>query len=680
MLLDLFTFQDETQLWISREFLEKYHEFPFYDIIKHSNKYEDGSYYIDIPSLSMNKVISLFNDKNKNISSLNLRETYDIYRTLIEYSVTLDKKTQKCLLLHIKELFIDYLKENDYEIFIGYEHNNLLDDISIELFNSKWKRIVTSDYKKGDQLLNPNSDEYIMEYVRLFYSNAYETKNPEEYEYYTKSEMNEYNKISSLNANTIYYSHDLIDSYNKRKEKNILPKLFKNAIIEAIYTNDYSEVENSEIIIKELADIIDVNLFNKIMTTHVFSNVTELIYDDESFSLSSIKKKCFPKLHIINYDTEITTSNFDYLFPMDLMSIIDTITILKIEDNHKEEITNLLDNILYTHLIHIDGVSTYMDVDASNSKKIKKLDCFENYKHIINCLDIIFKNNMEDNGRNSLEIFLKSSVLQHLNELNISFEENISLEYLTWISSFFNASRINFIGELTINLSCIQKDSSSEYLTVFENIMANIIPKASIVTIDDCSMTVINRLIRKGYFRNSTELYLSNDDITDEHFYKLYTTNNFPKLKSIKFKKYYTKDWHNVFIRNLCTYINHSNFPLSTSIQLRGGSSYEYIYDPNTSILRCKQDTHSLMDTIICTEDETMNKYEIEALCDYIYYENQLEKLINFITTGKIPKLKKIMIYIDYYIYKQINIYKKQLNDSLFIQKNQIKYEFRTIN
>ncbi|KAK8807829.1 hypothetical protein WA158_007358 [Blastocystis sp. Blastoise] len=719
MFLDLFTFQDETQLWISRDFIEKYPQLPFYDIIQHSEQFKDGSYYIDIPSMSMNKVISLFNDENQDISSLNLRDTYDIYKTLFEYSVTLDNEIQSDLFFHIKKLFAEYLKENNYEIFIDDYSSNIpleyicplcIKDIFPSL-NELTINITTSS-KQTELILNPNSEEYIMEYVRLYYNNDYEIS-----------------KRKNMNTKNIYYSRDLIVSYNKKRKQNQLPKIFKNSINEVIYTNDYSEIKNSEMIcnnmlkdtvritfdtffnnpynidhknnkklcidkvssewgmsqllqlcpyfsiseiwfntFKELVDKINNKLFMKIMATHVFPNVTEIIYDDESFRLSSIKKGCFPKLHIINYNVTITTSNFEFLFPMDLMSIIDTIRINRIDINNNKEIATLLDNLVYSHSIHIDEINPLLCIDTSDSINVKKLDYFEKYKHNIDRLDITFNDNMEDDIRNSLEGFLKSSVLEHLNELNISFEENISFEYLKWISSAFNDNKIKVIKKLTINLRYIKEDSFSEYFTILENIMNILIPIASIVFIYDP------------------------DDIPDEHFCELYTTDSFPKLKLIKFRTFRDNDWWNGFIQKLCTYMNHNNFPLSTSIQLTCGSSYEYIYDPNTSILRCKQDTHSLMDTIKCTEDKTINEYEIETLFDcinenktkslksleiYIYNEEHLLELINFITARRIPKLKEFVIHINEYIPDEhINSYKQQLIDSMFILENHVYYKF----
>ncbi|KAK8795566.1 hypothetical protein WA158_000223 [Blastocystis sp. Blastoise] len=778
----LFTFQDETQLWISKEFIDKYQQFPFQDIIKHSEKYEDGSYYIDMPSFSMNKVIDFLMEENIDISSLNLKDSYDIYETLVEYSVTLDKEIQSDLLFHVKELFYEYLEDNFFDV-AGYYCKDIESRMPMELYNLKEKEIrvnnlftpkrkeellyysllfkmmnvtkveirydyasnipleyicpscikdifpslkelkitVNMHYKKTDQLLNLNSDEYIMEYNRLFSINDYEIEYSEEYECYTESEMKKYNKISSLDPNKLYYSHNLIDTIAKRREKNEIPKLYKYLVNEAMYTNDYSKVEisktedeytlkdiikieyddktndktfiidkvytkhgisqllcltsymcTSKIIFEEylydqidpiffmklfeegifdslttlsintiklLTNKIDKNLFNKVMTTHVFPNVTELIYDDDNDA----------------------TENFKSIFPVNLISMIDTIRIKKIVTSQNEEIALLLDDLAYTHSIHIDGIVGY-----SNSDTIKKLDCFENYKQNIDSLDINFENgnpNKIDKG-NLLERFLKSNIVEHLNDLDVSFHKNISMEYLNWISTLFNDNKFKTIHKLRIDL-LINENSSSEYLTGYENIISKLIPKASIVTIKCCTMTFINRLISKGCFLNTTQLNLVINDIPDDSFYEIYTTENFPKLKSIGLDKYNNRELLGSFIKAICTYMNNNNFPSSSIVQLSDIcdrlSNNDYIYDPNTSIFRCKYDTNSFMNTIISNKD--------------IYDEEQLSKLIKFIITGKFPKLKYISFICDI-SYKQIKTNKQQLKDSAFIQENHVNCLF----
>ncbi|KAK8797633.1 hypothetical protein WA158_005979 [Blastocystis sp. Blastoise] len=856
----LFTFQDETQLWISRGFIEKYLRLPFHDIIQHSDKYDDGSYYIDIPSLNMKKVIQFLLKENVDISILDLKDSYDIYKTLLEYSVVIDNEKQGDLLFHVKELFIKYMKENNYYISKCNNENKI--SIPVELFNSKSKImiiykeyyiysiiykgyhiyiglltpqrkdeflyysllfkmmnvtkinieciyilytinnnidqysssipleyicpscikdifpllkeikiIVVTHYKKTDQFLNPNSDEYIMEYSRLFGKYYYKINNPEQYEYYTESNMNEYNKVSSLDMNHLYYSHKLIDSYNGKKRKIEFPKLYKYIVNECIYTNDYSDISETEgecifkdevsieyddktndktffitkvlseqgifqllslfsyysiskiginpyscltyesiIILKALEEgvfnsltilsihwiiyltkEIDYNQFIKIMTTHVFPNVTELIYDDsryiQLFQLSLIKQEYFPKLHFINYTIDIEINNFEFLFPDNLLSMIDTIRIYEIEDTQKEKIVLLLDTLTYNHSIHIDVVDKLiydfphlkellkkdlisvntLCIDTSNIVNIKKLDYFENYKRNINCLDITFKfpDEYDTNTKYSLERFFKSNILHHLNKLTVTFIRDINIEYLTWISTLFNDNTFHTIQKLTINLRI--KDLSSEYLTGYENIMMKLIPKASI-------------------------------DILGDRFCELYTTTNFPQLQYIKLDKRCYRERTVSFIQKLFEKINNNNFPKSTIIQIINtmvSNNNYYIYNPNTSILRYKYDTNSCIDTLVGTKYQLINKFEIETLLDcinenktqkikslkiYIYSQEQLSKFIGFITTGRVPQLK----YFDCNIcegisYEQIDIYKQQLKDSSFIQENHVNYKLENI-
>ncbi|KAK8810489.1 hypothetical protein WA158_007064 [Blastocystis sp. Blastoise] len=811
----LFSFQDETQLWVPREFIEKYCQFPFYDIIGHSEKYGDGSYYIDMLPFHIEKVISFLMEDNVDVSSLNLRDSYDIYKTLIEYSVVINDEFQSDLLFHLKELFYNYLKDNNYDIY-EYDNEDVKLTMTLDLYSSNKKEMhikglitpqrkdellyysllikmiydyssnipleyiyptniqdifpslkelhitVNTHYKKTELLLNPNSDEYIIEYIRLYYNDEDETYKPRIYNYYTESEMNEYNKISSLDLNKIYYSYDLIDSVSERRDKNVLHKIYKYIVNEAIYTNDYSQVEISEtndeyilidtfkieyddkindktlyiieassklgisqllllpsylsiseIIlhtysiseynsvlfmklfeeglfdsittlnvdrVNKLTNIIDENLFDKIMTTHIFSNVTKLIYDnDESFQLSLINPKNFPKLHIINYNNTIATDNFDSLFPVNLISIIDTIRINEIDSDEKEEVAILLDDLAYTHSIHIVGINKNL-FDSCRSDTIKTLDIIKNYKHNIDCLHIAIKDddnndNNNDQGeidkRNALETFLKSNVLEHLNCLNITFFVAVSLKYLEWISTLFDDNKFNTIHELEINLISIKKDSLSECLNTYENLLEKLIPKASIVSIE----------------------YI--EDIPDDNFFKLFTIDNFPQLRSITFCND-CEDWWEDLMNTFCRYMNNNNFPSSSTIRLTSYYSYdEYINNSYDSILRCKYDSHKFIDAIMGTNDETMSQYEIETLFEcinenktqhirnsqlYIYDDEQLIKLVNFISTGKIPKLKEFIFYIDCDIStEQLDMYKQQLNDSSFIQENHVNYELEEL-
>ncbi|KAK8807249.1 hypothetical protein WA158_004008 [Blastocystis sp. Blastoise] len=704
----LFTFQDEMQLWISREFIEKYPQSTFYDIIKHSDRYDDGSYYIDIPYSPMNKVIDLLMDDSIDIFSLNLRDSYDIYKILYGYSVTIDNEIKIGLLFHIKDLFQNYLKENNYIVHECYCEDNSL-YIPMELFSSKSRRMysyasnipleyicpscikdifpsleeltitVTTDYKKTHKLLNPNSEEYIMEYICLFANDIDTIDNPKKYKYYSDLAITIYNKISNVDLNNIYYSPDLISSYIWEKAMNQLPKLYKYVVNEAIYTNDYSQVQIAKTIdentikdqiiilydknknIRKLCiyevsskwgisqllnlssyfsisqiemsnyDFSEYNaiIFIKLLEEGIFDSLTTLSVGWGSFKLSSIKKEHFPKLHILNYNVEISIENFVSLFPTNVVSMIDTIKVEDINFNQKERIIFLLDNLVFNHSIHIDGI-----VNSSCIVNIKKLDDFKNYTQNIDRLDISFKNYIlrkdlnvlnEFDTRKSLERFLKSNILEHLNYLNISVDENISIERLKWISSLFNNNNFKTIHCLYFDLNSISKDSSSEYLIAYENIIKKLIPEASIVTIAQIK------------------------DIIDENFFEIYTKDNFHELESIEFRNDWDIELWLFFIQKLCKYIHNNSFPSSTIIRFSNTlvSNVCFTYHPNTSILRCKYDSHSFLDTIVGNKDKMISRYEIETLFDC--YDISTE---------------------------QITIYKQQLKDSSFIQENHVNYEF----
>ncbi|KAK8809764.1 hypothetical protein WA158_000707 [Blastocystis sp. Blastoise] len=835
----LFTFQDETQLWISKDFIKKYQQLPFQDAIKHTDKYEDGSYYIDIPYSPMNKVIHFLMEENIDISSLNLKDSYDIYKTLFEYSEDINDNKIIDLLYHIKELFYNYLKENEYSVY-KYVDNMEINEkiiIPVELFNLGEKKIhinglitlqgkeellyysllfylmniteveitydyasnipleyicpscikdifpslkkliirVTTNRKMSDILLNPNTDEYLEIYFSHFYKYKYKIEDPWKYGYYTESEMIEYNNDIPEYSNLLHYHDELIDSIIDVFDKNKIPKLYKYVINEAIYTNDYSEVEvrekneegiiidevsiefddktnerifyfggisskfctsqilnlplccsitqiktnyyssltdDTEIIlkafeegffdsstilniewIKHLADDTDETLFMKIMANHVFPNVIELLFEnslmDEQFELPLINKDYFPKLHIITFGTASCIDNYESLFSTNKLSMIDTYNINGNIKN-KEKFIPLLDSLAYTHSMHFD---TFNDIvyDFPHLKDLleKNHISFDNL-YIDSLPDIntyLFTDNEGNDDvanktkiRNSLERFLKSNILNHVNDLCVSFDKTISLEYLKWISNTFNDNKINTIPTLTINLTPITEDSFSEYLTAYENIMEILIPKASSVNMCYSTITFINRLIRKCCFSNTNKLSLEIYDTPDDTFYGLYTTENFPLLKSITLSNSYNSKWWSTFIENLCKYMNNTHFPSSTTIHLSNLNAHEnYIFDSNAFILRCKQDTNLFMNKFICTKNESMSKSEIQELFDYIYDEEQLSKLINFITTGKIPKLEEFIMNINKDISdEKINIYKQQLNDSLFIQENHVSYEFDT--
>ncbi|KAK8797554.1 hypothetical protein WA158_005900 [Blastocystis sp. Blastoise] len=696
----LFTFQDETQLWISKEFIEKYHQFPFYDIIEHSDKYEDDSYYIDMLPFHIEKVIVFLIDKNMDFESLNLRDGYDIYKTLIEYSFSLDSDIQKELLNQVKKLFINYLIENDYDLCSYENEYKLLHEVPTRLnnrvyiglftpqrqeellyysllikmidivvvtikydyasniplkyihpsnirniFPSLRRLIITviTHYKKSEILLNPNTEEYTLEYLRIYSELKNSKNNYCKYDYYSRSDIKKYKRIS-LYMNNLQNFNNFKFYHEKRPRK--LYKLYKNFINEAIYTNDYSQVEiikpENECTLEDTVEIevyysmskyksiilikaaeegvfdsfttlsfgwikrepqLDYNIIKRILTTHVFPNVIELIFK--------------------YYDIE----SFKFLFPVNIISMIDTIHIHETGFYQKEKLALLFDNLAYTHSIHIDGIDELifflphlkelfeknlisfdeLKIDSSDSVHAKKLECFENYKQNIDWLCI---------------------------KLNSDY--TMSIEYLKWISNIFDDNNIITIHALNINLCFNGKKVLIEYYNIFENILSNLIPKASVITMEDD--------FGKCY----------------ENFFDVYTTDNLPHLKEITFKQLSRDESWISFIHKFYKCISNKNFPISTTIYFSSSFFPGYHYDPNTSIFRYKYDSNYFMDTINCTGNETMNKYEMETLFECIN-ENKTQNIRYLEIHRTISE-------------EQNNVYIQLLNDSSFIQENHVNY------
>ncbi|KAK8798789.1 hypothetical protein WA158_007873 [Blastocystis sp. Blastoise] len=842
----LFTFQDETQLWIPKRIIEEYPQLPFQNLIQHSDKYGDGSYYIDMLPFHMEKVIHFLMEENIDVLLFNLRDSFDIYKIFVEYSVVISKEIQRNLIFHIEELFVDYLNENNYRVYV---YNNVPSFI-MEYFSSTKKKLsihglitpekqkellyyellfkmmnitevdinyeyasnipieyicpsciqdifpslkelrvtVTTNYVKSDKLLNPNSDEYIMEYCTFCDLYGINPKIKENCEYYSESEMNNYNKISSFIYRKYIYPYNVIDSYKMRKELNKLPKLYERILNEAIYINDYSQIETnqqtydyvvedqiceyndntgdnifsieklntecgfyqllhlpicysisqinvktdnySEIFAIPLLNAFKDGIFDSItslgirwfslwnasfadnqfldmITTHVFPNVTKLIYDFDiiSFPLKSINSKCFPKLHIIDYEITIHFDDLDNLFPNELMSIIDTIYVSEIFSD-KQNIYEFLDNLVYTHSIHINGIDGFIDYFPHSTELLEKgliyfdnkdinIESYEsiedlnldyyyyNINNKIDSLEIRFGKNDEDINnyiiskenkmKCSLEKLFNSHLVQHLQSYCVSFEKNISIKELKWINSLFK--------ENTFNIPNIKGDLLTDTFPLFQR---------------SGYTHIINQLICNGYFHNINKFILYMNDISEDICSKVYTKENFPKLKYIHVEIDGKEKWL-PFIQQLYSYFTYKDFQPSFNICFKDtayiGGKMSILYNID-SILEFHYDSSLYSETLSIHIYQLAYKLnnEIEALFDfigkqgiqqlkriklYIYYETVLHKIIDMIINEQIPNLNEfICSYQTNISQEQLNMYKQQLSNSSFIQKNHGHYEF----
>ncbi|KAK8810565.1 hypothetical protein WA158_007140 [Blastocystis sp. Blastoise] len=393
----LFSFQDESQLWIPTSFFTKYPQFPFYGIIQNSDIYKDGKYSVTIDSEMQSDLLfhikMLFNNylKENIYTECNSKSTMHMYhsyrkRIVINGLVTPKRKEE---LLHYSLLF-EMMNVTKCKIIYQYTPNIPSEYIHPscikEIFPSleKLEISVITNYIKSDTLLNPNTDEYMKEYCRFCRQDKYYIRDDENYEYYTQSEMDQYNTISSSKLRK--------STYNKTNN----PELCDLKV-----NTECDDIDIGHFVIPIMkafeAGVFDITQWNKllgndqlirIMTTHIFPNITTLVYDDHDvcFQLSSIKKEYFPKLHVLCYNTNINKYNFETLFPNQLMSMIDTISLYGNDSKIEKEVISLLDDLSYNNLIHITGSCDIICSFPHKEDLIKKGYISINY----------ISNNMED--------------------------------------------------------------------------------------------------------------------------------------------------------------------------------------------------------------------------------------------------------------------------------------------
>ncbi|KAK8795480.1 hypothetical protein WA158_000137 [Blastocystis sp. Blastoise] len=676
----LFTFQNETQLWISREFMEKYSQLPFLNITQHSEKYEDGSYYIDMLPFQMQKVISFLMEDNMDFSTLNLRDSCDIYEILDEYSVVINDEIQSDLLFHIRELFFNYLKDNNYEVYY-YDACCQL-NVPMQLFDSTAKTLVINDeyasnipleyiypscikdifpsleklkitvitnYMKTDFLLNPNTTNYMKNYIQFHQFYEYQRNEEERYDYYTISDMKQYNEISSLDINMKIFSSNLVNSYNEKREKNQLPKLYECIHKEAVYINDYSEVEGSEKIYDySLEDTVELyycsktddkiiheitiktewgisqllrfpsyfyfseislefysidSRYNAMYVIRAFEegsfdSITALNFEWMCFPLSSIKRDYFPKLHTICYYDNINMNNFDSKFPKELMSMIDTIDLSSVRSEIEMNVILRLYDLIHNYSIHIIASYDVIYYFPHNEELIKKgLLSLESQRY---CYKFEYEKYSTDQlilGYNEYIVNKEADTFI----IKFKIDNDISIKELKWIDSLFRNDTFNHINELIIKLPINSVNSEHEYFSLFESILRKILLKASKVELyGNRNENMIERLVRKGCFHNTIDLNISIEGILDSTFFDLYTQDNFSNLKQIKLDKSENEILIH-FLDFICLVNNNDNFLSSTIIYFKDSQKYDnkyFYYNPSDSILPYKYNTNLSSETI----------------------------------------------------------------------------------
>ncbi|KAK8798804.1 hypothetical protein WA158_007888 [Blastocystis sp. Blastoise] len=585
----LFTFQDEKQLWISKEFIEKYPQFPFQDIIQHSEKYEDGSFFVDMPSFSMDKVIQFLRDDNMDIDSLDLDDSADIYQALVEYSIDMRDERINDLLFHIEELFYNYLSKNKYyslgkcdlstnhtvlfnsqnkviriyglmtpqqkdellrysflfkmmniayvEIRYQYAPNipseyiypSCIQDI-FPLVKTLSIFVVAENYLKGDILLNPNSDEYIHEYISFCKNNGKSIGYYEKFDYYTESEMDEYNKNNSFDIENTNVDWHIKNSYSDRKYENKLPKLYEAVLDVAVYSDDYTQVKTSPNIYYSIQDNVvikygdktELSVFSRSSTINTEKGLSQLLRIPSSFQFSKLTIDTskisesdiqfaiiFMKAFEEGYFDSLTSLNLSWI--MKFNELIDNDEFIKMILTHKfPNVTELnfdryddsesftLSTINKEHFPNLH-ILTYEDSEVILSQPIP-----EQY---LSAIDILNVENVVYSQREEMAIYLDDLAYNHSIHLFLGS---------TCIDLFPHIKEILDKGLLTYTGSLINLYKNKNYNPIFDNILEDFEKRNE--KVDYFKMNLVNYKIYDDYQEyNSYYYYYKNDDEVDNN-------------------------------------------------------------------------------------------------------------------------------------------------------------------
>ncbi|KAK8790004.1 hypothetical protein WA158_006784 [Blastocystis sp. Blastoise] len=527
------------------------------------------------------------------------------------------------------------------------------------------------------------------------------------------------------------------------------------------------------------------NQFYKMIESHIFPNVTRLIYDNEdSYVLKIVYNNNNNNNNNINNNNNninnhnnnqrfiyiIDENNIEVLFPKHFLTMINTINMYPSCLN-SEKFCSFLDDLAYNHSIHLElenskihclshakellenGIISldddylkkfklilYIDIEKSENKehnyeyyysesdeKEKKEKVERDYNghdgddwysededeyeyeddedeeeeeeeeedekedhHIF--FDDIHDIPIEEDMKNTLEKVFKSNGFQRLKTF-VFYLEGASIEQLRWIDSLFTDNTFIHIDELTINLHYMMPQPESEYFHLIVSILKKMIPKASEITLfRQRTFDIIKQLINDGCFCNTTKLTIEIHDISPKSFFDIYTKENFHQLKNIEIRCD-PKDCVSSFINTLCLYNNNNNFPSSAFINIDWCHDMcdFFKYDPQTSILRCKNTTDLSIEYIFIEKHELVSKLEEDIFMECIK-ENKFQNLkyinmkcdnkqflsevVDAIIAGKIPNIKEFICRARCIQEERIDFHKKQFQDSLFIQKNHIYYKF----
>ncbi|KAK8794801.1 hypothetical protein WA158_001782 [Blastocystis sp. Blastoise] len=252
-----FIFQDESKVSIPLSILNQYSESLLSIVAHNSSSYleDDHAYFVDAPSLAIDKLIQYMNDK-LSIKEMSINVLIDLYKT-IEYYFVEDNLYKSKLYDRLTEIFNDFLNRSNYgftdnseklfkkysKIFDFFNVTTVTSDLifsddirSEEMYPSnlleifpkiKKYNLKLSYFPKDQEICIPPSDPHYTllykEYKRLYYKNyypeAYKQYNHDYPQIYSNSlsdtdihilESNNNGNMKEKNSNKIIIHHEII--------------------------------------------------------------------------------------------------------------------------------------------------------------------------------------------------------------------------------------------------------------------------------------------------------------------------------------------------------------------------------------------------------------------------------------------------------------------------------------
>ncbi|KAK8798757.1 hypothetical protein WA158_007841 [Blastocystis sp. Blastoise] len=343
-----------------------------------------------------------------------------------------------------------------------------------------------------------------------------------------------------------------------------------------------------------------IQLFKDIISTHIFTNITTIkidyIHDNHPSDsekqdillykqiLSLITKVNFPNLHIYDFQNYIqriyldeTENKLQFLFPLSLLNIIDTIVFIDKKNENKPFFIfkeKVLNNILNTIKTHQITIKTNINIHLYNKlwKSLYDSGILDIYTLYFNFSDIVEYRDFDSSLYNSCEftceylhLRMNTTYYNILNEIKEIFQNLNCSKLQTVLIELSNLKNMNIYLKEYFTLFSTLNYNTVKTLTINSTNWNDIAIKG---TIDDDTKSLLYKFFSL-FTNNITTLSISSNAIEMSHIlnyiYKCIVDNKIPKLKSLTIL-YYNNFSQNDYLTPLYTFIE--SFKTSSSISL----------------------------------------------------------------------------------------------------------------